>query len=155
MTRVRPADDGWDVTLLGGETNRYGAVFVANGHHWDPRWPEPPFPGEFAGKQMHAHHYRTPDGLEGKNVLVLGIGNSAMDIACETSRVSNMTYLAARRGAWIIPKYIGSTPADELGGTVAARLPFAVLRTMYQRRIAKQQGSPEDYGLSEARPQAR
>ena len=27
------------------ETNRYRAVLVANGHHWDPRWPEPPFPG--------------------------------------------------------------------------------------------------------------
>ncbi len=26
----------------------YEAVFVANGHHWDPRWPEPDFPGEFA-----------------------------------------------------------------------------------------------------------
>ena len=123
---------------------------MANGHHWDPRWPEPPFPGEFAGEQMHAHHYKTPDGLEGKNVLVLGIGNSAMDIACETSRVSNMTFLAARRGAWILPKYVGSTPTDELGG---ARWPRGcrsrVLRAMYHRRVVKQQGRPQDYGLPE------
>ena len=148
VTRVERADGGaWEVTIDGGETNCYAAVFVANGHHWDPRWPEPPFPGEFAGQEMHAHHYKTPDGLEGKNVLVLGIGNSAMDIACESSRVSNKTYLAARRGAWIIPKYIGSTPTDELGSEFIARLPFAVLRAMYHRRIAKQQGNPEDYGL--------
>jgi dimethylaniline monooxygenase (N-oxide forming) len=150
VTRVEPADGrGWDVTVDGGETTRYAAVFVANGHHWDPRWPEPPFPGEFDGEEMHAHHYRTPEGMAGKNVLVLGIGNSAMDIAVETSRVSNMTYLAARRGAWVIPKYVGSTPIDELGGELVARLPFAVLRALYHRRILKQQGRPQDYGLPE------
>ena len=50
----------WDVTVEGPEgrqTNRYGAVLVANGHHWDARWPEPAFPGgeEFEGEQIHAH----------------------------------------------------------------------------------------------------
>ena len=40
---------------------RYRAVLVANGHHWDPRWPEPAFPGseEFEGEQIHAHDYRS------------------------------------------------------------------------------------------------
>src|SRR5215475_4359378 len=43
---VRPASDGageWEVTVEGPggrETNTYDAVLVANGHHWDPRWPE-------------------------------------------------------------------------------------------------------------------
>ena len=72
----------------GIEHRRYDAVLVANGHHWDPRWPEPAFPGEFHGDAIHAHHYKTPAGYEDKNVLVLGIGNSACDIAVETSRVS-------------------------------------------------------------------
>ena len=85
---------------------------------------------------MHAHQYRTPEGLEGKNVLVLGIGNSAMDIACETSRVSDMTFLAARRGAWILPKYVGSTPTDELGRPVGdmytgAMVPGLMLAGLY------------------------
>ena len=35
---------------------------------------------------MHVHDYKTPDVLEGKRVLVLGIGNSATDIAVESSR---------------------------------------------------------------------
>ena len=34
---------------------------VANGHHWDPRWPEPPLPRERStGAQMHAHDYTRP-----------------------------------------------------------------------------------------------
>ena len=28
------------------ETRHYDHVLVANGHHWDPRWPEPSFPGQ-------------------------------------------------------------------------------------------------------------
>ena len=66
-------------------------MLVANGHHWNPRYPEPPFPGQetFTGQAIHAHHYREPDErFRDRNVLVLGIGNSATDIAVETSRHS-------------------------------------------------------------------
>ena len=48
-----PADGTWTVTLDTGETRRYDALLVANGHHWDPRWPEPPPPGSFDGMQIH------------------------------------------------------------------------------------------------------
>ena len=118
---VEPADGEWEVTIEDDrgrrESGRYGAVLVANGHHWDPRWPEPPFPGsdEFLGEQMHVHHYREPDVLRGKRVLVLGIGNSATDIAVESSRVADATFLAMRRGAYVIPKYLRGRPTDETG----------------------------------------
>ena len=150
VTRVERAQGGWAVTLDDGTTTTYGSVFVANGHHWDPRWPEPPFPGEFDGVETHAHHYKTPEGYEGKNVLVLGIGNSACDIAVETSRVSNQTFLAMRRGAWVIPKYFGSTPSDELAPEwMSALVPFSVLRGSFMRRLLKTNGHPTDFGLPE------
>ncbi|HYH58128.1 MAG TPA: NAD(P)-binding domain-containing protein [Thermoleophilaceae bacterium] len=148
VTNVESAPDGgWDVTLRDGRTERYGAVLVANGHHWDPRYPEPPFPGEFHGEAVHAHHYRTPAGYEGKNVLVLGFGNSAMDIAVETSRVANMTFLAVRRGFHVIPKYLGGKPLDQLSNPVTRRLPFMWTSGLYARAVAKGWGNPEDYGL--------
>lgn len=94
--------------LDGGEPRprTYSDVVVANGHHWDPQWPEPAFPGAktFPEEQLHAHHYRTPDALAGKRVLVLGIGNTACDIAVESSRVAASTGLAMRRGTHILPK---------------------------------------------------
>ena len=83
-----PAEEGggYDVTLRSRdqagtpsepEVRRYENVVVANGHHWDPRWPEPSFPGAetFPGDQLHAHYYKTPEILAGKRVLVLGIGD--------------------------------------------------------------------------------
>src|SRR3954454_5346718 len=78
----RGADGVWSVRLDSGETRRYDALLVANGHHWDPRWPEPAFPGanEFAGLQLHSHEYtgEDPNFFRDKRVVVLGMGNSAM-----------------------------------------------------------------------------
>ena len=42
---ARRPDGVWEVTLDDGNTHRYDALLVANGHHWDARWPEPAFPG--------------------------------------------------------------------------------------------------------------
>jgi cation diffusion facilitator CzcD-associated flavoprotein CzcO len=149
------AGEGYDVTLRSldnvrvAETRHYDQVIVANGHHWNPRWPEPGFPGSetFPGEQLHAHYYRTPDVFAGKRVVVLGIGNSATDIAVESSRVAAETYLAMRRGAHILPKYLFGVPTDHLTSSPLARGPFPVqklgLRTML--RIAV--GRMTDYGL--------
>ncbi len=61
----RHPDGRWDITLGGGAVRRYDALLVANGHHWDPRWPEPPIAGHFDGTQMHAHAYRDNSMLRG------------------------------------------------------------------------------------------
>jgi dimethylaniline monooxygenase (N-oxide forming) len=151
VTAVEPDGDGrWLVTLHDGSSRAYDAVIVANGHHWNPKYPEPSFPGQesFTGEQLHAHHYREPDErFQDKNVLVLGIGNSATDIAVETSRVANMTYLAMRRGAHVLPKYIAGTPTDQLGPKWLSYLPFEVTRALFMRELKHVQGPMENYGL--------
>jgi glycine/D-amino acid oxidase-like deaminating enzyme len=147
VTNVERADGGWEVTTSDGQTRRYGAVLVANGHHWDAKLPEPPFPGEFSGHQVHSHDYRTSEGYEDQNVLVLGFGNSAMDIACETARVAKQTFLSVRRGGHVLPKYLGGTPIDELGNAFTRRLPLAFQRRMYTKLLEQTVGRPEDYGL--------
>jgi cation diffusion facilitator CzcD-associated flavoprotein CzcO len=152
---VEPADGEWEVTTEDDrgrrESARYGAVLVANGHHWDPRWPEPPFPGsgDFLGEQIHAHDYREPEILRGKRVLVLGIGNSSTDIAVESSRIADATFLAMRRGAYIVPKYLHGRPTDETGVPAITRLPLGLQRLLYRRALKTAAGMPTDYGLPE------
>ncbi len=141
----RRGDGVWEITLEGGEKRLYDVLLVANGHHWDPRWPEPPFPGEFDGVQMHAHSYIDAGDFAGKNVVVLGMGNSAMDIAVESSFVANETFLAARRGAHILPKYIFGKPADQIGGS--PKIPFEVRRKIFQGLLRAYQGDLERFGL--------
>jgi cation diffusion facilitator CzcD-associated flavoprotein CzcO len=152
---VEPVEDEWEVTIEAAdgkrETLRYKAVVVANGHHWDPRWPEPAFPGaeQFSGEQIHAHHYREPDVLRGKRVLVLGIGNSATDIAVESSRIADATFISMRRGAYVIPKYINGKPIDELSNPATSMLPIAVQRFFATKALGVAAGEMTAYGLPE------
>ncbi len=153
VVKVEPADGAWAVTTRGPEgserTERYRAVLVANGHHWDPRWPEPAFPGsdEFQGEQIHAHHYREPDVLRDKRVLVLGLGNSATDIAVESSRIGEKTFLAVRRGAYVRPKSRTGKPIDEVSNPIISRLPLSVQRFFAMRGLEIAAGDMTTYGL--------
>lgn len=142
VVHVEPLDggsSGFDVTLSTGETRRYRAVIVATGHHWAPRRPTPSIAGAdtFAGEQLHAHDYHHESQLAGKRVVVLGLGNSAVDIAVDASYHASSTVLAARRGVHVIPKAVLGRPYDQLPLTnewtpAWLRLPVArvVMRTM-------------------------
>jgi cation diffusion facilitator CzcD-associated flavoprotein CzcO len=143
----RDASGLWNVQLDTGETRAYDALLVANGHHWNPRWPEPAFAGSdsFTGVQMHAHSYRENSIFAGKRAVIVGMGNSAMDIAVECSYVAERTYLSARQGVWIIPKYIFGKPADQLRND--PRVPFKVRQRFIQALIRSYVGPPERYGL--------
>src|SRR3954466_9351845 len=148
---ARRGDDGvWTLTTNRGETLHYDAVMVANGHHWDMRWPEPAFPGSDTTQieQIHAHQYKQEEQLDGKRVVVLGMGNSAMDIAVDSSYHASQTYLAARRGAWIFPKYVGSKPVDRGDQIFASpRIPFKICQRGLAFMLKQTVGNMEDYGL--------
>ncbi|HUO70676.1 MAG TPA: NAD(P)-binding domain-containing protein [Solirubrobacteraceae bacterium] len=147
---ARGQDGVWTITLDTGETRQYDALAVANGHHWDPRWPEPAFPGEFSATQMHSHYYVDNSDFRDKNVLVVGIGNSAMDIAVESSFVARETFLSSRRGAYILPKYLFGRPLDQIGvNALTPILPFAFRRAILMAMYRVGVGRVQDYGLPE------
>jgi cation diffusion facilitator CzcD-associated flavoprotein CzcO len=135
----------WRVMLSTGEARTYDMLIVANGHHWDPLWPEPRYPGSFDGRQLHAHDYRTKDELRGKRVVVVGMGNSAMDIAVESSEVGKRTFLSARRGAYVLPKYLFGKPVDQM--FTSTLLPYAVRQRIGEALFKVAVGEMERYGL--------
>ncbi len=140
-----PRDPAWRVQLSNGGERTYDMLLVANGHHWDPLGPEPPPPGTFAGRQMHAHEYRSKHELRDKRVVVVGMGNSAMDIAVESSEVAQRTYLSARRGVHVIPKYMFGKPLDQLFTT--SLLPWKVRQRLGEALHKLAVGEMERYGL--------
>jgi cation diffusion facilitator CzcD-associated flavoprotein CzcO len=56
---TRDDSNQWHVVYRnadGEHTMTAAYLVVANGHHWDPRWPS--YPGFFHGQQMHSHDYK-------------------------------------------------------------------------------------------------
>ena len=148
VTSVERGEDGaWVVVSEPGGPERFDAVVIANGHNWSPRWPSPPYPGQFDGDEMHAHDFANADVFRGRRVLIVGMGNSAMDIAVDASFVSRgPVLLSARRGVHIVPKYLFGRPADATGGAIAF-LPWRFRQRLAETMLRVGVGKPQSYGL--------
>jgi Flavin-binding monooxygenase-like len=139
---------GWDIELEDGARERADVLVVANGHNEVPKWPSPPYPGEFHGRQLHALDYGEAEDFRGRRVLVVGMGNSAMDIATDLSHVAERTLLSVRHGSWIIPKRLLGKPADQvIKPWVAAHVPWRLRQPVAQTILRVTVGPPERYGL--------
>jgi dimethylaniline monooxygenase (N-oxide forming) len=150
VERVEPAaEGGYQVRTADGESHWFRAVVVANGHHWDPALPDPAPPGTFTGRSLHSHAYVSPDEpyhLRGQRVVVVGIGNSAVDIASELARSGAQVTLAVRRGAWVLPKFAFGRPIDQPGlipTRWADETKTLIAETWYRLLV----GEPGAYGL--------
>jgi len=73
------------------------------------------------------------------------MGNSAMDIAVESSEVANRTFLAARRGAWVIPKYLFGKPLDQL--VTIPHIPVKLRLRAFEAMLKLTVGDMGRYGL--------
>jgi dimethylaniline monooxygenase (N-oxide forming) len=145
---VEEAPNGlWNVHLSSGEVRSYRTVIVANGHLWDPRTPT--FPGKFSAEAIHSHYYRTAAPFEGKSVLVVGLGNSAVDIAVDLARRAGSVTMSTRRSAWIMPKYLMGYPIDRWSAFLSRRLrlPTRLTRKIMSRLILLGVGDQQRFGL--------
>jgi amino acid transporter len=104
--------DRWRVTLSDGETREYDGLICAPGVTWFPSAPSLPGEEGFTGEVRHSVTFR--DGLElrGKRVLIVGAGNSGVDIASDAARHADAAFLSVRRGYRYVPKHIGGLPTD-------------------------------------------
>jgi cation diffusion facilitator CzcD-associated flavoprotein CzcO len=144
----RGSDGLWTITLSTGETRTYDALIVCNGHHWDPNTPD--YPGHFDGTLIHSHEYNDPFDpidMRGKNVVVVGMGNSGLDIASELSQrfLAKKLTVSARRGVWVLPKYLKGVAGDKM--TMPAWIPRPIGLALKRRFLNKNLGPMEGYGL--------
>ncbi|WP_053627909.1 flavin-containing monooxygenase [Streptomyces sp. XY511] len=86
---------GFTVELEGGGRLSALAVVAASGSFGRPHHPDLPGLETFGGQVVHAADYRSPAAFAGQRVVVVGAGNSAVQIAAELARESRTT-LATR-----------------------------------------------------------
>jgi cation diffusion facilitator CzcD-associated flavoprotein CzcO len=98
---------------------------------------------------MHSHDYVSPTEphpLSEKCVVVVGIGNSAVDIASELAIAGARVLLSVRRGAWVLPKFIFGRPIDQ-PGIIPERLSDSVKTRIAELWYRLLVGEPGPYGL--------
>ena len=159
VTRAeKQADDTWAITLDDGTVETFDTLMVANGHHWDPRWPD--YPGTFSGQFLHSHQYKAAAPFRDQRVLIIGGGNSGCDIAVATGQVSAMTALSLRRGYHIIPKFLFGYPTDVFNArslAIPVGIRLAIFRLLLRLLVGRpeQDGLPKpDHGLLQSHPVA-
>lgn len=105
VERVRRHGDGFTVTIADGTAVDTPMVVAASGGFGTPR--RPPLPGAFAGTVLHSADYRGPEPFAGARIVVVGGGNSAVQIAVELARVASVTISTRRPLRWQPQRYLG------------------------------------------------
>src|SRR5271155_1212160 len=125
VNRIDRTAGGWLVDTSSGEI-RTAAVVLATGKYRTPA--VPPWPGldQFAGELVHSVDFRNAWPFRGRDVLVVGAGNSAADIAVQLAdNGARKVWLAVRTPPHLVRRAIGPIPSDvflELFARVPARV---------------------------------
>lgn len=96
VSAVTPSGEGgFRVRTEAGEEIAASGLVAASGSFGNPYWPQIPGQHHFAGDALHVAEYRNPQPYAGKRIVVVGAGNSAVQVAYELSGTASVT-LATR-----------------------------------------------------------
>lgn len=113
-------DNKWRIELSTGDVRTYDGLINATGVTWHPNRPQIRGEEKFSGEILHSVAYSSPEEFKGKRVLIVGAGNSGVDIASDAAKFAKSAYFSVRRGYRFIPKYLFGIPTDALvSGAIA------------------------------------
>ncbi|MEV0888580.1 NAD(P)-binding domain-containing protein [Streptomyces microflavus] len=107
VASVTRQDDVWRVRSKDGREFTAAAVVAATGDFGTPFLPDTPGRTEFGGRVLHAADYRSPHVFAGQRVIVVGGGNSAIQIAAELGPLADTTLATRRPVAWTPQRPLG------------------------------------------------
>ncbi|MFE7127485.1 flavin-containing monooxygenase [Streptomyces sp. NPDC057617] len=125
VSRIEPAPDGtgWLLHATGGRELTGRAVVVATGYNHTPRIPSWPGVESYDGELLHASAYRNAGPYAGKDVLVVGVGNTGAEIAVDLAEGgAARVRLAVRTAPHIVRRSTAGWPAQRTG-ILVRRLP--------------------------------
>jgi indole-3-pyruvate monooxygenase len=108
------------------------AVVIATGNTRVAVIPTLPGAGDFAGTMLHSSQYRNGDPYRGQRVVVVGLGNSAAEIAVDLADHGAWPTLSVRGPVNVIPRDILGIPSVNLG----------LVQTLFPARIADAINAP-------------
>ncbi|MER6564867.1 NAD(P)/FAD-dependent oxidoreductase [Streptomyces sp. NPDC001093] len=127
--RVERAADGtgWLLHASGGRELTGSAVVVATGYNHTPRVPDWPGRDTYTGEFLHASAYRNAKPYAGRDVLVVGVGNTGAEIAVDlVEGGASRVRLSVRTTPHIVRRTTLGWPA-QYSGVLVRRLPVRLV----------------------------
>lgn len=143
---VAAKNGGWQVRLDNDTVEQFTSVVIASGHQGVPKhaaWRD-----DFGGEYLHSNSYQVPEPFRDKRVLVVGMGNSAVDIASDICVVTKSTTISARSPVLVMPRMLFGVPTSRVLGKIEKRwMPWPMRRTMREILTRIVHGSMKQWGF--------
>jgi putative flavoprotein involved in K+ transport len=124
--RIDRADGGWSLQTARGEIQGKFAV-VATGHNHTPHLPDWPGRDDFAGELIHASAYRNAEQYCGRDVVVVGSGNTGAEIAIDLAEAgARRVRLSVRTPPHVVLREAFGVPTLALG-VLMRRMPLKLV----------------------------
>jgi putative flavoprotein involved in K+ transport len=148
INRIDRAGGGWQLETSSGQI-RAAAVVLATGNYRTPTIP--PWPGleHFTGELVHSSYFRNAWPYRGHDVLVVGAGNSAADIAVQLAHHgARRIWLAVRTPPHLVRRAMGPVPSD-IFLEMFARVPASIVDPVIDRIKHLMWGNLSEYGFGQ------
>lgn len=129
VSRIEPAagGTGWLLHATGGRELTGSAVVVATGFNHTPRMPDWPGRDTYGGEFLHAGEYRNPAPHAGRDVLVVGVGNTGAEIAVDLAEGgASRVRLSVRTSPHVVRRSTAGWAA-QFTGILVRRLPVRLV----------------------------
>jgi cation diffusion facilitator CzcD-associated flavoprotein CzcO len=114
VLRLEQDGDSWKAHT-DGEPLQVRQVVLATGYNAEPVEPDWPGQDSFDGEVLHASAYADPTPYRGKDVLVVGAGNTGAEIAADLAESgAAQVWLAVRTPPNVVPRQLGPIPTTLL-----------------------------------------
>ena len=116
VIRIEQEGETWRLDTANGEPVRAQTVVVATGYNGAPFVPDWPGRDQFAGELLHSNDYTNPEPFRGRDVLVVGAGNSGAEIAHDLiDGGAKRSRLSVRTPPQIVRRSTAGIPAQLIG----------------------------------------
>jgi putative flavoprotein involved in K+ transport len=144
--RIEREDGGWSVETPEGLI-RARFVVVATGYNHTPVMPQWPGADGFAGELIHGQDYRNPEPYRGRDVLVVGAGNTGAEIAVDlVEGGAARVRVAIRTPPHVLLREINGMPS-QVTGLLLRRLPLRVADALAANSQKMFVGDLSRYGI--------
>lgn len=145
LERDEEADE-WVLDSSGGEW-RARSVVIATGYNHTPVLPSWPGRDSFEGELLHGQDYRNPEPYRGRDVLVVGTGNTGAEIAVDlVEGGAGRVRIAVRTPPAIMLRESNGIPS-QVTGLVIRHLPLPLADALARSSARMLVGDLTEYGL--------